>query len=95
MRGEPKRNAPQRRASAKESSVTIGAIERLSDREIEVFEAIGRGRSTREIAASLHRSIKTIETHRENIKRKLGMVNNTELIRSAWQWLLEERTDPG
>jgi DNA-binding NarL/FixJ family response regulator len=65
-------------------------VSRLSDREIEVFEAIGRGRTTREIAETLFLSIKTIETHRENIKRKLGLANNTELIRHACRWCLEE-----
>lgn len=68
------------------SAEPVGA---LSDRELEVFEAIGRGRTTRSIAEELRLSIKTIETHRENIKRKLGLANHTELIRRAWQWVLE------
>ena len=45
-------------------------VETLSDRELEVFEAIGRGRTTGEIAAHLHLSVKTVETHREKIKAK-------------------------
>jgi DNA-binding NarL/FixJ family response regulator len=64
------------------------AVARLSDRELEVFEAIGHGRSSRVIAESLHLSVKTVETHRENIKRKLSLRNSTELVQRAWQWVL-------
>jgi DNA-binding NarL/FixJ family response regulator len=67
---------------------TGSAVPRLSDRELEVFEAIGRGRSTRAIAESLNLSVKTIETHRENIKRKLFLKNSTELVQRAWLWTL-------
>ncbi len=65
------------------------SIERLSDRELEVFAWIGRGLTTREIADKLHLSIKTIETYRENIKNKLGVRTSAELVRSAVQWVLE------
>jgi len=61
---------------------------RLSDRELEVFELIGRGKTTRDIATTLNLSVKTIETHRVNIKRKLGLDTNTALIRQAVQWTL-------
>ena len=63
-------------------------VTRLSDRELEVFEAIGHGRSTRTIAENLKLSVKTVETHRENIKRKLGLASSGELIQRAWQWIL-------
>jgi DNA-binding NarL/FixJ family response regulator len=63
-------------------------ISRLSDREIEVFELIGRGMTTREIAARLSLSVKTIETHRMNIKSKLDLDTNVALIRRAVQWTL-------
>ena len=63
----------------------------LSDREIEVFECIGRGMSTREIADQLNLSVKTIETHRENIKRKLGLERNIQLVQQAFQWVLEQK----
>lgn len=66
-------------------------VETLSDRELEVFELIGRGHSTREIADSLHRSVKTIESHRENIKDKLALANAHELVQRAVAWVLEER----
>lgn len=62
----------------------------LSDRELEVFEALGRGLSTREVAGRLNLSIKTVETHRENIKRKLGLKKNVELLQQAFQWVLEQ-----
>jgi len=55
----------------------------LSDRELEVFELIGRGRGTREIAESLHLSIKTIDSHRAHIKEKLKLATATELIQHA------------
>ncbi len=64
-------------------------VERLSNRELEVFDLIGRGLSTGEIADSLHLSVKTIETYRANIKKKLKLKSAAELSRSAIQWSLE------
>jgi len=66
------------------------AIETLSDRELEVFEQIGHGVTTRQIAEKLHLSPKTVETYRENIKHKLNLANATELTQHAVQWVLEE-----
>lgn len=65
------------------------AIDSLSDRELEVFEFIGKGQTTRQIAMKLHLSPKTVESHRENIKRKLNLANATELTRYAVEWVLE------
>lgn len=65
------------------------AIETLSDRELEVFEQIGHGVTTRQTAQKLHLSPKTVETYRENIKHKLNLANATELTRHAVQWVLE------
>jgi DNA-binding NarL/FixJ family response regulator len=62
-------------------------VERLSDRELEVFELIGRGHTTRGIAESLNLSIKTIETHRAHIKQKLKLKNATELVHRAFHWI--------
>lgn len=56
---------------------------RLSDRELEVFRLIGQGVSLREIAQKLHLSIKTIETHREHIKKKLHLKNSRELLQHS------------
>lgn len=61
-------------------------VERLSDREFEVFQLIGEGRGTREIAGHLHLSIKTVEVHRANIKEKLSLKNATDLVHYAIRW---------
>lgn len=55
----------------------------LSRREQEVFRYIAKGMGTRRISQEMHLSIKTIETYRENIKRKLGLANAAELSRHA------------
>ena len=59
----------------------------LSGGELEVFEALGRGLSTREVAARLNLSIKTVETHRENIKHKLGLPDAAGLARRVADWV--------
>ena len=66
-------------------------VEGLSDREMEIFQLIGRGKSTRAIAEQLHLSIHTIESHRENIRAKLNLRNGSELVQHAVQWVLETR----
>jgi len=65
--------------------------DRLSDREIEVFQAIGRGKNTTQIAADMHVSPKTVETYRVRIKEKLGCATLHELIQRAVQWVDRER----
>jgi len=65
-------------------------LERLSDRELEVFRLVGEGYGTREIAEKLHLSTKTIETYRAHIKEKLGLQDTNELLRSAIQWVNTE-----
>ncbi len=64
-------------------------LEQLSDRELEVFELIGKGLTTRQAADHLNLSVKTIETYRENIKTKLNLENNNELICRAAQWVVD------
>jgi DNA-binding NarL/FixJ family response regulator len=66
-------------------------MEALSDRELEVFELIGQGLTTRRVAEKLHLSVKTIDTYRSNIKDKLNLTNSTELTRFAVQWVLENK----
>lgn len=61
-------------------------VEHLSDRELEVFQLISIAVSTREIAQQFHVSVKTIETHRENIKSKLSLQDAAELNRFARDW---------
>jgi DNA-binding NarL/FixJ family response regulator len=62
-------------------------LEQLSDRELEVFELIGRGHGRREIAEALHLSVKTVETYRERIKGKLGLPSSNKLAQMAVQWV--------
>lgn len=59
----------------------------LSDREFEVFQLLGRGNTTREIAKQLHLSPKTVDTHRANLKEKLRLKNATALLRAAVRWV--------
>jgi DNA-binding NarL/FixJ family response regulator len=65
-------------------------VEQLTDRELQVLHLLGAGMSTREIAAELSLSFKTIETHRENIKRKLGLRGAAELVHYASDWGREQ-----
>jgi len=66
------------------------SVESLSDRELEVFGLIGRGMGPSEIAEVLHLSVKTIETHKQKIKKKLNLQSGSELTRRAMQWMLEQ-----
>ena len=66
----------------------------LSDRELEVLELIGNGLGSREIAEKLHLSIKTIESHREHMKTKLGLDRATELVNYAFNWFHGENAEP-
>lgn len=68
-------------------------VHRLSDRELEVFQLIGQGYSTRKIAEMLHLSIKTIESYRANIKIKLDLKNAAELMQHAVKWVEVNRPD--
>ncbi len=63
---------------------------RLSDREIEVFQLLGQGKGTRQIAQELNLSIPTINSFRARIKDKLHLKNSTELLLHAIQWVQEE-----
>ena len=67
------------------------AVERLTDRELEVFQLIGEGRDMHEIARQLHLSKKTVEAHRSNIKEKLSVSSAREVVRYATQWVAQER----
>ncbi|MDB6112496.1 MAG: two component transcriptional regulator, LuxR family [Pedosphaera sp.] len=70
-----------------DSPPTGSGVAQLSDRELEVFQLIGNGRKTRQIAAQLHLSVKTIETYRAHIKEKLHLQDGTELVRHAVRWM--------
>ena len=71
----------------REAEGEADAVERLSDRELEILELIGKGKDVREIARLLHLSPKTVETHRSHIKDKLDLKNSREVARFALQWL--------
>jgi len=62
-------------------------VQQLSDRELEVFQLIGDGYATHEIAERLHLSMKTVASHRENIKKKLALKSSEELLRLSIHWL--------
>ncbi|MFT4549723.1 MAG: DNA-binding NarL/FixJ family response regulator [Verrucomicrobiales bacterium] len=68
-------------------------IERLTDREIEVYEWIGRGKGSREIASQLNISIRTVDAHRAHLKEKLGVKDSNSLVRSAVKWVESEQPD--
>jgi DNA-binding NarL/FixJ family response regulator len=76
------------------NSEAEGAVESLSDRELEVLELIGAGLGSREIAEKLHLSIKTIESHREHMKTKLGLTRAPELVSYAFNWFHGEKAVP-
>lgn len=65
-------------------------LDGLSDRELTVFEMIGQGRSTRQIADALHLDMRTIETYRARIKEKLNLKDANELLQSAIRWTQAE-----
>jgi DNA-binding NarL/FixJ family response regulator len=62
-------------------------VERLTDRELEIFQLIGQGCDMHEIARGLHLSKKTVEAHRANIKEKLSLPSAREVVRQAAQWV--------
>jgi len=69
---------------------SLSPVSVLSDRELEVFEMIGRGKTTRELADALHLSTKTIDAHRMHIKEKLNIHSVTELIQHAVRYVENE-----
>src|SRR5205085_168327 len=69
------------------SRAPSSALEQLSDRELEVFRCIGEGRATKEIAARLNLSPKTVDVHRANIRAKLDLADGNALFRYAICWV--------
>ncbi len=76
--------------SGQRTAASSSPVEKLTDREFEVFQLIGQGKSTKDIAAGLHLSAKTVEVHRINIKQKLNLKSAPELIRYAVRWIETE-----
>jgi len=83
-----------RRSFSRSSNAGATSIEQLSDRELEVFRLIGEGWGTRQIADSLGLSISTVESHRTNIKDKLGVKRAPDLVRLAVEWVRDQRFKP-
>jgi len=81
-----KKSLESSRAEARSARPTIG-IESLSDREMHIFNLLGSGLRNRQIAQSLNLSVKTIETHRENIKHKLGLNCSRDLVELASKYV--------
>ena len=75
-----------------QTDISKSPVTGLSDREMEVFQLIGRWKKTRDIADELHLSIKTIEYYREQIKKKLNLKSASELTQYATSWV--EREEP-
>jgi DNA-binding NarL/FixJ family response regulator len=73
--------------SGRRSETNRSPIEKLTDREFEVFQMIGQGRGTRQIAETLHLSVKTVEVHRLHIKEKLELADAPSLVRYAVRWV--------
>ncbi len=69
------------------NKINASPVDSLSDRELEVFQLIGKGIGTRQISERLYLSIKTIETYRAHIKEKLNLVDAAEMLQYAIQWV--------
>ena len=91
LRGETYLSEPMRSRVVRQhlhgSPTAISDLDSLSDRELEIFELIGRGHTTRHVATNLNLSISTVETHRAHIKEKLRLANAVELVRRAVEWV--------
>ena len=72
---------------SRDAGTPSNVIDLLSNRELEVFRLLGRGRGTRDIAQEMHVSVKTVETYRAHIKQKLQLTTAPELMRVAIEWL--------
>jgi len=75
-----------RAGSPAAGSAGVDPLERLSNRELQVLNLIGRGQSSREAAEALGLSVKTVETHRQSLKRKLNLATNAQLLQYAINW---------
>ena len=73
--------------SGRRSEANRSPIEKLTDRECEVFQLVGQGKGTRHIAEALHLSVKTVEVHKLHIKEKLGLADAPSLVRHAVRWV--------
>jgi DNA-binding NarL/FixJ family response regulator len=77
----------QRMSQKRTTASTLAAVETLADRELEVFQMLGRGKSTKDIATALNLGDSTVETYRARIKDKLQLRSAAELYLRAGQWV--------
>ncbi len=74
------------RAGESRGADATDPVSRLSNREVQILNMVGRGMSSRDIAAEFGLSVKTIESHRQTIKHKLGLATNSQLLQYAMKW---------
>jgi DNA-binding NarL/FixJ family response regulator len=79
-------NSMARRFSSSPKTVENSPVERLSDRELEIFRLLGQGRTTAQIAEDLHLSLKTVQAYCARAKEKFGVSSLGELLRAAIRW---------
>lgn len=79
-------NSMIRKFAAGGSYISTNPIDRLSNRELQILHMIGKGLSTRESADALNLSVKTVESHRQRIKRKLNLTTGAQLVQYAVNW---------
>ena len=79
-------NSMARRFSTSRKTAQASPVERLSDRELEIFRLLGQGRTTSEIAEDLHLSLKTVQAYCARAKEKFGVTSLGELLRAAIRW---------
>ena len=96
LRGEIYLDRESRRASfgercRRKRSEPLNPVDRLTDRELEVFESDRRGRTTREIGGRLHVGLTTVDTYRARIKEKLNLDNAAQLHAEASRWIQDTR----
>jgi len=77
----------QRMSQKRTTASTLAGVETLADRELEVFQMLGRGKSTKDIATALNLGDSTVETYRARIKEKLQLRSAAELYLRAGQWV--------
>jgi DNA-binding NarL/FixJ family response regulator len=83
-----------RRVGPNAGMATVDPVKRLSNRELQVLSLIGRGQSSREAAEGLGLSVKTVETHRQSLKRKLNLATNAQLLQYAINWYANRDKSP-
>jgi len=88
------KNLGRLRSGGEAGAMSDDPIERLSNRELQVLSLIGRGQSSREAADRLGLSVKTVETHRQSLKRKLNLATNAQLLQYAINWYATRSKSP-